>query len=142
MKKPDDHIIVIFGGRGDLAMRKIMPALYALFVQDLLPDRFAIVSTGRNQFEDAEFRSEVRDALLKYSAEKEKEGTENFLDRLFYLCMDPSDTGAYSLLSHKLESLRKEKELSGNTLFYLSVPPELYDIIPTNLALQRLNVES
>ncbi len=142
MKKPEDHIIVIFGARGDLALRKIMPALYALFVQDLLPDRFAIIGTGRNQYEDEEYRSDVSAALLKHSSDKEKEGTGIFLNRIFYLAIDPSDTGAYSLLSRKLEKLRKESEIPGNTLFYLSVPPDLYDIIPTNLALHRLNVES
>lgn len=142
MKKPEDHIIVIFGGRGDLAMRKIMPALYALFVQDLLPDRFAIIGTGRNQLDDEVYRGEVRQALLKFSGEKKKIGSEKFLERLFYLGIDPSDTGAYSKLSRKLEELRKEAEISGRTLFYLSVPPDLYEVIPLNLALHGLNVES
>ncbi|HUW91683.1 MAG TPA: glucose-6-phosphate dehydrogenase [Bacteroidales bacterium] len=142
MNKPEDHIIVIFGGRGDLAMRKIMPALYALFVQGLLPDRFAIIGTGRNKLEEDKYRSDVRDALAKFSAEKEKTLIEKFLVKMFYLLIDPADTGAYSLLSAKLEDVRNESAISGNTLFYLSVPPDLYDVIPLNLALHRLNIES
>jgi len=60
MERPDNLIIVIFGGRGDLAMRKIMPALYALYVENLMPEKFAVVATGRTGVTDIAYRGEVK----------------------------------------------------------------------------------
>lgn len=72
MKKPENLIFVIFGGRGDLAMRKIIPALYSLYVQDLLPERYAVLATGRNRVTDDAYQNDVRAAVDSFSEEKDK----------------------------------------------------------------------
>mgnify|MGYP002399049736 CR=1 FL=1 len=141
MTRPENHILVIFGGRGDLSMRKIMPALYALYIQGLLPERFAIIGTGRNQFDESAYRTEAGEALVKFSTEKDIGKAGIFLERLFYVDVQPADVDSYKGLNEKLLSVRNKLDINGNTLFYLSVPPDFYGIIPENLALQKLNNE-
>ncbi len=141
MNKPEDHILVIFGGRGDLSMRKILPALYALFVQDLLPQNFAVVGTGRNALDDTQFRQEVAKAITDFSVEKDKSRLPVFSSKFYYLQVNPSDSLSFSFLRSGLDRLRHDTNIGGNTLYYLSVPPEFYDVIPENLSSQGLNLE-
>lgn len=60
-------VMVIFGGTGDLTHRKLMPSLYNLFYQNILPDDFAIVSVGRREFSDEEYRSQIKDSISRFS---------------------------------------------------------------------------
>ena len=78
MKKPENQIFVIFGARGDLAMRKIVPALYSLFVQDLLPASYAVLGTGRNKVTDDAYQDEVSAAVNSFSEEKDKSQNKRF----------------------------------------------------------------
>jgi glucose-6-phosphate 1-dehydrogenase len=141
MNKPDNQIIVIFGGRGDLAMRKIVPALFALSTQGIMPDKFAVLATGRSKVTDETYREEVREALNELVTQKEEKAASDFVLSFFYTDLDPSVRDHYNRLPDKLEIIRQRIGGSANTLFYLSVPPELYDQIPRNLALQGLNNE-
>ncbi|MFZ2285968.1 MAG: glucose-6-phosphate dehydrogenase [Bacteroidales bacterium] len=141
MKKPDNQIIVIFGGRGDLAIRKIIPALYALHTQGLMPEGYAVLATGRSNISDVAYRKEISVALGNVEGIKEAAILADFISSFHYIDLDPSATAHYNKLTDKLEFLRPVCRSRGNTLFYLSVPPELYSIIPRNLALQGLNNE-
>jgi len=157
MERPENLIIVIFGGRGDLAMRKIVPALYALHVENLMPEKFAVVATGRTPVTDDAYRGEVKKALAGMADTKrgaadekflagpadEKSGTnsDDFVDLFHYIDFDTSVAGDYNRLPDFLEMIRQKFSIGGNILFYLSVPPELYNVIPRNLALQGLNNE-
>ncbi len=141
MKGPDNQIIVIFGGRGDLAMRKIVPALYALHKQGLMPEGYAVLATGRSKITDASYREEIQNALKEATSGKETEDPSDFVSLFYYTSLDPSVAVDYNTLPDKLEILRQKSGSRGNTLFYLSVPPELYRVIPRNLALQGLNNE-
>ena len=142
MKKPESHIFVIFGGRGDLAMRKIVPALYSLFVQDLLPAKYAVLATGRNAVTDGAYQAEVTDAVDSFSAEKDKSRIKEFADTFRYIDLDPSIAETFTRLSSALAMTRSVLGIESNTLFYLSVPPELYTLISDHLALNGLNTES
>ena len=142
MNKPENQIFVIFGGRGDLAMRKIIPALYSLFVQDLLPEQYAVLATGRRKITDDAYRDEVRAAIDSFSEEKEKSRIKDFADTFRYIDLDPSVNESFTRLSSALANARSLPGMSGNTLFYLSVPPELCTIISDHLALNGLNSES
>lgn len=141
MTKPDDQIIVIFGGRGDLATRKIIPALYALHRQGLMPGRYSILATGRSRVTDEEYRKEVVTAAGIDKADEEKESVRNYISAFHYAAIDPSAPGDYPVLAGILEKMRKENDIPGNTLFYLSLPPELYAPITRNLAAQKMNLE-
>ncbi len=74
MKKPDNHILVIFGASGDLTYRKLIPAVYDLFRQNLLPEKFAILGVSRTEITDEKFRDKMKDGIKKYSNFKEDDG--------------------------------------------------------------------
>jgi glucose-6-phosphate 1-dehydrogenase len=141
-KKPDSQIIVIFGGRGDLSMRKIVPALFTLWTQGLMPARFAVLATGRSSIDNETYRAEVSSAISSVTKQKNSDLTGEFIRSFYYTALDPADIGDYKPLAMLLEQMREELGIPGNTLFYLSVPPGLYDDIPHNLALCGLNSES
>ncbi len=163
MNRPDNHILVIFGGRGDLAMRKIVPALYALYSEHLMPERFAVVATGRTGVTDEAYRGEVKKAIggasgIKVSvtedsllpgadktasaaAERSGANADEFVSLFHYIDFDTSVAGDYRRLPDFLEVIRQKFNIGGNILFYLSVPPDLYEVIPRNLAQQGLNNE-
>jgi len=139
MYQPEDHILVIFGASGDLARRKLIPALYDLHCKGFLPDRFAVLGTGRTDYSDVSFRQLMNDALQEfreedYVADQEKE----FLGRLYYLSMDPSQREAYTHMDTRLAEIRREREIPSRYIFYMSTPPKLYSVIATCLDEQRL----
>jgi glucose-6-phosphate 1-dehydrogenase len=141
MSKPENQLLVIFGASGDLTKRKLIPALYALEIQNLLPEKFAIVGVSRSALTDENFRDSMNKGLQKFSGEidKSKKKVDAFLQKIFYESIDANDPSSYKKLSQKLSMLRKTLNINGNTIFYLSTPPSLYGIIPKNLALNKLN---
>ncbi len=140
--RSENQIIVIFGGRGDLAMRKIVPALYELFMQGLMPEKFAVLATGRSRVDNKVYRNEVRSALPVKVGDEGIGAGDAFARNFYYTTLDPSVAGDYRELAEFLNRLRSEMNIPGNTLFYLSVPPEAYDDISPGLAGQGLNSEA
>ncbi|MDP4183681.1 MAG: glucose-6-phosphate dehydrogenase [Bacteroidota bacterium] len=134
MKKAQSLILVIFGASGDLTRRKLIPALYDLHKQSLLSDTFAVLGVSRTDMDDDAFRDHVRDFLPKEDA-----GLDLFLKRLYYLSINTSDVNDYSHLRNRLERMRHELNIDDNYIFYLSTPPILYEVIPSNLAAVNLN---
>jgi glucose-6-phosphate 1-dehydrogenase len=141
MKKPENQIFVIFGGRGDLAMRKIVPALFSLSVQNLLPAKYAVLATGRSKVSDGAYQGEVRNAIDSFSEEKDMSRVTEFADAFRYVDLDPTVAESFIGLNASLESARARLGIGGNTLFYLSVPPELYTGISDQLAAHGLSSE-
>lgn len=139
--KIDNHIYVIFGASGDLTKRKLVPALYSLFVQDLLPEKFALLGTSRTVFTDEEFRDNMKSAIQEFKEIDDTTKIDNFLLMLHYQAIQFDDKDTYVSLKQRLEKLRKENGISGNTIFYLSTPPSLYGTIPNHLAEAGLNSE-
>lgn len=140
--RSENQIIVIFGGRGDLAMRKIVPALYELFMQGLMPEKFAVLATGRSRVDNKVYRNEVRSVLPVKVGDEGIGAGDAFARNFYYTTLDPSVAGDYRELAEFLNRLRSEMNIPGNTLFYLSVPPEAYDDISPGLAGQGLNSEA
>ena len=141
MNKPLDHVFVIFGASGDLTKRKLMPAIYSLYVQNLLPDKFALLGTSRSKFNDEEFRDKMKKSLVEFKEIDDLSKADEFLKKIFYQQLDSEDSGAYINLSNKLNSLRADNDIGENTIYYLSTPPNLYPIIPKNLAANNMNRE-
>lgn len=137
MKIPDSHIIVIFGASGDLTKRKLIPAIYQLFCDHLLPDNFAILGTSRTPLSDQQFR----ERMTAFLPPKEKVD-DQFMEKIFYQTIDYSHPNDYIALKARLYALSNELDIPNNYLFYLSTPPNLYDIIPENLAQVDLNNQS
>ena len=135
MKQPVNQIIVIFGASGDLTKRKLIPALFQLYRQHLLPKKFAVLGASRTALSDEEFRDRAGEFLEDCSE------TENFKKMLFYQPVSPTEASDFKNLKHRLERMKKELSIEPNFIFYLSTPPSLYKIIPENLSKMGLNHE-
>ena len=118
--------VVIFGASGDLARRKLIPALYNLKAcgHDITPRNFAVLGFARRPIALDEFRKSTHDAAVKYSRLKVDEDCwREFAEGLDYLSgLDRPD--GFSRLKARLEALEKARGLPPNRVFYLSVPPE------------------
>ena len=138
--RPENNCIVIFGASGDLTRRKLIPALFHLFKNNQLPEKFAVLGVSRTELDDDTFREAMRRNLI------EKEGAhgqtlEAFCTHLYYQSIDTADREDYAKLLPRLDTLHHEYETRGNTVYYLSTPPSLYGIIPECLAAHGLNDE-
>ncbi len=136
MKIPESHIIVIFGASGDLTKRKLIPAIYQLYINHLLPSNFAILGTSRTPLSDEEFCERIIEFLPS-----QKETDPSFLNRLFYQSIDYHENNDYIKLKERLAGLSQNLNIAPNYLFYLSTPPNLYDVIPEKLALANLHLQ-
>ncbi|MDP4089332.1 MAG: glucose-6-phosphate dehydrogenase [Bacillota bacterium] len=127
-------LMVIFGGTGDLTHRKLMPSLYNLFYQNLLPDSFAIVSVGRRDFNDEEYRNQVRESVERYTRFKVEEAVwEKMREKIYYIRFNFDDDSGYDSLKAMLENLDKRYNTLGNRLYYLAVSPEYFEVIVNKL---------
>lgn len=141
MNKPENQILVIFGATGDLTKRKLIPALYSLEIQSLLPEIFTIVGVGRKDLNDDQFRDSMNEGLKMFSSEQDKSKIEKFLEKISYQYNNAKDATSYEGLYSKISDIRNKLNINGNTIFYLSTPPSLYEVIPQNLAQHHLNKE-
>jgi glucose-6-phosphate 1-dehydrogenase len=132
MKKPENHILVIFGASGDLTKRKLIPALYDLYRQNLLPEKFAVLGASRTELSDADFRTKTDEFL------PDEKDTDDFKKLLFYEPTSPTEPDDFNKLKERLENLAEEKNIDLNFIFYLSTPPSVYGNIAQNLAEQKL----
>ncbi len=137
---PENNIIVIFGASGDLTQRKLIPAFYHLYVNDLLPPDFAILGASRTDFSDQGFRDKMKSAL-QAGSETNEAHLSGFCEHLYYQALNTSDRTEYGVLKARLEEVHKKHNTGGNTVYYLSTPPSLYGVIPECLAAHGLNEE-
>ncbi|GBG57360.1 glucose-6-phosphate 1-dehydrogenase [Sporomusaceae bacterium FL31] len=132
-------IMVIFGGTGDLTSRKLMPALYNLVCEGLLPEHFAIVSVGRQKKTDDHYRAEVYEAIKRYSCNEVIEANWHSLsESIYYVQLDFLDSGGYLSLQASLEIIDQKHKTCGNRIFYLAVAPEYFEIIVHGLHTNKL----
>jgi glucose-6-phosphate 1-dehydrogenase len=123
-------IMVIFGGTGDLTHRKLMPALYNLVYDKLLPDNFAVVSIGRRDKTNEQYREEVIESLNKYSRNKiDREYWARLKDLIYYIQFDFTEQEGYKKLKGFLNELDEKYNTGGNRVFYLAVAPEYFELI-------------
>jgi len=124
--------VVLFGASGDLAKRKVIPAMYDLAVHNSLGPRYAIVGFARSPMTDDSFRQTAGEAAKSISevGPIDPQKWSDFASRLNYHQGEYGDPKAYSDLGNRLKELAEKDNLGGNRLFYLSTPPEVYfDII-------------
>jgi glucose-6-phosphate 1-dehydrogenase len=120
--------VVIFGASGDLAKRKLIPALYRLVQERLLPAEFAILGLGRTPMSDEEFREKMKSSVVEFSESKsvDEEVWRSFAAGIRYLPSNIDQPESYVELAKRLEEVDTERGTQGNRLFYLSVAPEFY----------------
>lgn len=131
----DPCILVIFGATGDLTARKLMPALYNLAREGQLPSQFACVGFARRQKDHATFRSEMKDAIAKFSRVKPVDETlwAHFQEQLFYHCSEFHEDTGYEKLKKFLEELDGRLGTKGNRIFYLSTQPSFFPLVCSKL---------
>ena len=127
--------IVLFGASGDLAKRKVIPAMYDLAQNNSLGERYAILGFARTPMTDDSFRGTVGEAAKTISevGPIDPAKWDAFASNLFYCPGDYADQNSYAQLAKRLAEIDAEKKLGGNRLFYLSTPPEVYPDIVEHL---------
>ncbi len=138
MKKPQNHILVIFGASGDLAYRKLIPALADLQEQNLLPEKFAVLGVGRTRLSDEDFREKMSQGIREFASKKDN-NIKAFASQLYYYDFNTKEPEEYKGLKTKLEELNKRLKTGHNFIFYLATPPSVYATAAKSLAQQGLN---
>lgn len=131
----DSTTFVLFGGTGDLAKRKIYPALYNLFLEDKLPKSFSIMSLGRRQMSTEDFIPVIEQSINSFSRRKiiDPVKKEQFFQMIRYISFDANKKEDYLNLLHAVEQREQELNIPQNRVFYLSVGPQFFDIITQNI---------
>lgn len=136
MKKADNHILVIFGASGDLTWRKLIPSVYELQQQNMLPDGFAILGIGRSALSDESFREKMKQGINSFARKEniDTNAVQAFISKLYYISLDTANADEYVKLKSRLLDLDVIHNTNGNYIFYLSTPPLLFEVIARNLA--------
>lgn len=126
--------LVILGAGGDLTRRKLLPALYNLSFDGALPSNFLVVGMARQAMDEQAFREHIRDNLNRYSRRPVVETYWNDLAKgLFYFEGALDELATYHALKARLEALEPQFGIPANRIFYLAVPPSLFEVCVRNL---------
>jgi glucose-6-phosphate 1-dehydrogenase len=143
-KKIEDQMLVIFGSNGDLARRKLLPAIFQLYTGNFLPDRFVVVGAGSQEKDEAHYRSDVETALREFSPNETAANPEQlaeFLNQVYYKKVNNKTTNDFEGLRKYLTDLSDSLNIKRNIIYYFSIPPFLYETVATNLVTYNLNSE-
>ncbi len=127
--------MVIFGASGDLTQRKLIPALYSLMCDGLLPDEFAMIGFARKAKTNESFREEMRAACEEFARLKPIDEAiwEKFARSLHYQQGDYGSATDYEVLCKRLAAIEQAHGSGANRLFYVATPPEVYPTIIENV---------
>jgi glucose-6-phosphate 1-dehydrogenase len=144
MENPGNLIIVIFGASGDLASRKLIPAIYSLKAQKIMPEKFAIVGAGRTKLTNEAFRIKMSAAIVSYSEENvtDQNAIEEFARGIYYYTIDSKNENEFSEMKSFLEEIDLKHSIGGCIIFYMATPPSMYEVIAVNLAKSGLTDQS
>ena len=120
---PPPATLVIFGATGALTKRKLVPALYALAVDGLLPERFTVIGAARSELTDDQFRAAMRDAVTRFARLRlDEEVWSRFAEGLRYASFSDRD-GGLDGVKRALEIADRERGTAGNRIYYFAIPP-------------------
>ena len=126
VRPPEPASIVIFGGTGDLATRKLFPALFGLWHARYLPERFLIAGVSNLEFTDDSFRELVAKSVAEHNADATPDLAARFAANAFYQVVDFGKPDDLKALAARLDELEKTRRLPGNRLFYFAVAPSFF----------------
>jgi glucose-6-phosphate 1-dehydrogenase len=143
IEKPGPGCIVIFGATGDLSKRKLVPSLYRLFAGGLLPDEFFIFGASQTKTDDGGFRKIMQEAVSRALPEKFSDDVwTKFSGRLFYETVaDLNSEEFFRTLPSRLAPLEKKFGTCGNRIFYMAIPPSVYETVIRHLGTTGLSSE-
>src|SRR5437667_607766 len=133
---PDASCLVIFGASGDLTGRKLLPALYSLAHDGLLPAGQTIIGFARPDYTDDAFRMAMREACDKFARTKPVDDAiwQNFAKGLFYVQGEFGEHDGYMRLRKRLEESDRTRGAGGRRIYYFAVPPQFFPTICEILA--------
>ena len=135
--------MVVFGASGDLVSRKLLPSLAQIQQRDLLSENFCLLGCGRTEYSDEQFRRLTREAIQEgANGGLSDDALHAFVKKVYYLRGDSADPHLYDALKSRLAELRKKHHIEGCNLFYLAVPPVLYETIVEHLGSSGLSRKS
>lgn len=139
-KKPNPTIFLIFGGTGDLTKRKIMPALYNLFLEDWLPENFAIIGTSSTKMSEEKYRSDLLSAVNQFSrtGKPKKEDWTKFASHISFQDADITDHAAFKPFGAMIEKYKKEWDQTPSIIYYCAVAPRFFGSIAENISKSKL----
>ncbi|KYG29554.1 glucose-6-phosphate dehydrogenase [Alkalihalobacillus trypoxylicola] len=132
---------ILFGATGDLARRKIFPALFNLYRNQKLPKAFSIIGIGKEELSNKQFQELVIDSLYEYSRHSvnDKAQKAEFVKSITYISLDITKETSYQKLLTLVKKVEREHNLQENRIFYLSVSPKLFNVITTNIKKSNLS---
>jgi glucose-6-phosphate 1-dehydrogenase len=124
----DVGTLVIFGATGDLARRKLIPAIYNLWTAGFLPQDIAVLGVARRDVGETRFREDMCEALKAHSrtGHGDSEACDPFVRNIHYQPLQFDDDSGYAALSERLEEIESERKLPGHRLFYLATAPDSF----------------
>jgi glucose-6-phosphate 1-dehydrogenase len=131
----DPCIIVIFGATGDLAHRKLFPALLNLAWEHHLPDNTVMLCVSRQPVDENEFRDGILKSFAEFAADSPTDDAfrKQFVQRIFTFAEDSEQMGPFIELPKVIDAMTRKFDTRGNVLYYLSVPPSAYESIISDL---------
>jgi glucose-6-phosphate 1-dehydrogenase len=136
-RRADPCAMVIAGATGDLARRKLMPALYSLAVRRLLPEHFAVVGAARTESSDEEYREQMREAVEEYARDPfDREVWDELAAGMRFIIFEDPARGAKEL-ARALAEVDAERGTEGNHLYYFAVPPTAVSLLVPVAAADR-----
>ena len=131
--------LVIFGATGDLARRKLLPALYNLAHEGALPERFHLIGVSRREKEHEDFRAECEEAIRRFSRRKPDEAVlKGLLENVRYVAGTFDDDAVYAELGRQLDDFEEKAGEPLNRAFYLSTAPSFFPVIVAELGRREL----
>ncbi|HTW97179.1 MAG TPA: glucose-6-phosphate dehydrogenase [Acidimicrobiales bacterium] len=134
-RRPSPLALVIFGATGDLAGRKILPALAALAERGSLPERFSIVGAATSEYDDGSFRDRVLEVAPGGPSGRWQEYVEHFR----YVRGDYADHATFERIANALAEVDTECGTAGNRVYYLATIPKLFGLVAAGLASEKCN---
>jgi glucose-6-phosphate 1-dehydrogenase len=141
MERPEPSILIIFGAGGDLTRRKLVPALYNLFLDGWLPDQFAVIGLDRRKMSETAFREHLLEGASEFSrrGKPDPEWWKRFAAHVTFTDADFDDPRAFTNLSRKLTAQERAWATKANRIFYLAVPPAMIEPATRAMARVKLN---
>ncbi len=139
-RKPDAAVLVVFGAGGDLTWRKITPALYNLFLDGWLPEKFSVVGLDIKDLSDEQFRERLKDGIDQFSrsGKTKPDDWKKFSPMFNYRKADFTSASTYNNLSEQIQAIEKSWGGKSNKIFYMAIPPAFIEPIAEQLGKSKI----
>lgn len=131
-------VMILFGGSGDLAHRKLYPALFNLYQKGLIRNQFAVIGTARRPWSHEYFRQQVSNAVHETHHGVNEDDVQDFISHFYYQSHDVTDVNHYIALKKLASELDEKYHAEGNRIFYMAMAPRFFSTIAIHINDQNL----